>query len=50
MVSIKLTRRGRRMLRRRGRLTLTAELEARDPAMNVTLKRAKIRLRRGTSG
>jgi hypothetical protein len=50
MVSIKLSRRGRRLLRRRGRLTLRADLEARDPAMNVTLKRAKVRLRRGSSG
>jgi hypothetical protein len=50
LVNIKLTRRGRRLLRRRGRLTLWAELEARDPAMNVTLTRAKIRLRRGSSG
>jgi len=50
MVSVKLTRRGLKMLRRRGQLSLWADLEARDPAMNVTLKRAKVRLRRGTSG
>ena len=41
-VSVKISRRGRRMLRRRGRLAVQAQIEARDLASNVTVDRARV--------
>jgi hypothetical protein len=43
-VRVKISRRGRRMLRRRGRLTVQAQIEARDLASNVTVDRARVQL------